>query len=45
MNPMQKYPQIIESFDCILNMFVFMFLCSIDFSISLVTYSTPKVSK
>ena len=32
---MQKYPQIIELFDCILNMFVFMFLCSINFSISL----------
>ena len=45
MNPMQKYQHIIELFDCMLNMSVFMFLCSINFSISLETYSTPKLSK
>ena len=39
MNPMQNYPLIIELFACILNMFVFMFLCPIDF---LGTCSTPK---
>ena len=42
MNPMQKYPHIIELLDCILNMFVFMFLCLISFSISLGTCSTPN---
>ena len=45
MNPMQKYLHIIESFDCIPNMFIFMFLCTINFSISLGTCSTPKLSK
>ena len=45
MNPMQKYPDIIELFDCILNMIVFMFLYPIKFSISLRTCSTPKLSK
>ena len=45
MNPMQKYPHIIELFPCILNMFVFMFLCAVNFSISLGTRSTPKLSK
>ena len=45
MNPMQKYPPIIESFDCILNMFVFMLLCPINFPISLGTCSIPKLSK
>ena len=30
-NPMQKYPHIIELFDSILNMFVFIFLCPINF--------------
>ena len=44
MNPMQKYPHIIELFDCILNMFVFM-LCLINLSISLGTCSTPKLLK
>ena len=42
---MQKYPNIIELFDCILNMFVFMFLCSINFAVSLETCSPPKPSK
>ena len=35
MNPMQKYPYLIELFARILNMFVFMFLCPTNFSISL----------
>ena len=41
-NPVQKYSHIMELFDCILNMFIFMFLCSINFSISLGTCSTLK---
>ena len=40
MNPMQKYPHIIELVDCILNMFVFIFLWPIKFS-----SSTPQLSK
>ena len=39
MNPLQKYPHIIDLSACILNMFVFVFLC---FYISLGTCSTPK---
>ena len=45
MNPMQKYPHIIELFDFILNMFVFMFLCPINILTSLGTCSTPELSK
>ena len=45
MNAMQKYTHIIDLFDCNLNMFIFMFLCPIDFKISLGTYSTLKLSK
>ena len=42
MNPIQKYSHIIELSACILNMFVLMFLCSINFLISLGTCYTPK---
>ena len=45
MNPIQKYPLIIELPACILNMFVLMFLCLIDLLISLGTCSTQKESK
>ena len=45
MNPMQKYPQIIELLACILNVLIFKFLCAIPFLISLGTCSTPKLSK
>ena len=45
MNPMQKYPHVIELSACIPNMFVLMFLCSINLLISLGTCSTPKESK
>ena len=45
MNPIRKYPHIIELFACILNIFAFMFLCPIDFLISLGTCSTPKLLK
>ena len=45
MNPMQKYPHIIELSACILNMFVLMVLCSVNLLISLGTCSTPKESK
>ena len=31
LTPMQKYPHIIELFDCILNVFIFMFLCPTNF--------------
>ena len=34
MNPMQKYPDIIEFFACTLNMLAFMFLFPINFLIS-----------
>ena len=44
-NPLQKYPHITELSACILNMFVLMFLCSINVLISLGTRSTPKLSK
>ena len=43
-NPMQKYPHIIESFDCIQKM-LDMFLFPINFLISLGICSTPKLSK
>ena len=45
MDPIQKYPHIIELSACILNMFVFVFLCPINLLISLGTCSTPKLSK
>ena len=45
MNSIQKYRQIIEMSVCILNMLVFVFLCPINFLISLGTCSTPKLSK
>ena len=45
MNPIRKYPNIIELPACILNMFVFVFLCPINLLISLGTCSTPKLSK
>ena len=45
MNPVQKYPHIIELFASILNKFIFMFLCPVSFSVSLRTCSTPKLLK
>ena len=45
MDPIQKYPQIIELSACILNMFVWMLLCPINLLISLGTCLTPKLSK
>ena len=45
MNPIQKYQQIIELSACILNMFVFVFLCPINLLISLGTCAKPKLSK
>ena len=44
-NPMQKYPYIIESFDCTRKMLAFMFLFPINSLISSGTYSTPELSK
>ena len=44
MNPIKKYPQIIELPAYILNMFVFVFLCPINPLISLEICSTPKLS-
>ena len=48
-NPMQKYPHIIELFSCTQKMLVFIFLFPgnslIDFLISSGIYSTPKLSK
>ena len=43
-NPIQKYPHIIESYACILKVFVFMFLLSINALISFGICSTPKLS-
>ena len=45
MNPMQKYPHIIELFDYTRNMLAIMFLFPINYLISLGTCSTPKLSK
>ena len=45
MNSIQKYPQIIESYACILKILVFRFLLSINVLISFGIYSTPKESK
>ena len=44
-NPMQKYPQITESFACTQKMFAFMFLFFTNSLISSRTCSTPKLSK
>ena len=44
-NPIQKYPHIIESYACILKIFVFMFLLPINVLISFGICSTPKESK
>ena len=44
-NPIQKYPQIIESNACNLKIFVFMFSLSINVLISFGIRSTPKESK
>ena len=45
MNPVQRYPHIIELSACILNMFVLMFLYPINLLISLGIWSTSKLSK
>ena len=45
MNPVQKYPHIIELSACILDMSVFVFLCSVNLLISLGTCSAKKLSK
>ena len=44
-NPVQKYPQIIESYTCILKIFALIFLLSINYLISFGICSTPKESK
>ena len=44
-NPIQKYLHIIESYACILKIFVFMFLLPINVLISFGICSTPKLSK
>ena len=44
-NPIQKYPHIIESYACILKAFVFIFLLPINVLISFGICSTPKESK
>ena len=44
-NPIQKYPHIIESYACILKIFAITFLLPINFIISLGIYSTSKLSK
>ena len=41
-NPIQKYLHIIESYNCILKIFVFMFLLPINVQISFGICSTPK---
>ena len=43
--PIQKYPHIIESYACILKIFVVMFLLLINALIYLGVCSTPKESK
>ena len=45
MNPVQKYPHIIESFDCTRKMLAFIFLFPINSLISSGTCSTPKLLK
>ena len=44
-NPLQKYPHIIELYTCVLKIFVFMFLLPINVQISFGICSTPKESK
>ena len=44
-NPIQKYPHIIESYACILKSLVFVFLLLINALISFRTCSTSKESK
>ena len=44
-NPMQKYSHVVESYACILKIFVFMFLLPINVLISFGICSTPKESK
>ena len=44
-DPMQKYPHIIESCACILKIIVFIFLLLINVLIPLGICSTPKLSK
>ena len=44
-NPVQKYPQIIESYTCILKIFALIFLLSINYLISFGIRSTLKESK
>ena len=44
-NPIQKYLHIIESYACILKIFVFMFLLPINVLISFGICSNPKESK
>ena len=44
-NPIQKYPHIIESYACILKIFVVIFLMPINFLISCGICSTLKPSK
>ena len=44
-NHIKKYPHIIESYDCILQTFVVIFLLPTIFLISFGMYSTPKLSK
>ena len=41
-NPIQKYLHIIESYNCILKIFVFMFLLPVNVLISFGICSTPK---
>ena len=45
MNPMQKYPHIIELFACTQKMLAFMFLFPTNYLISSGTCSTPKLLK
>ena len=44
-NPIRKSLHIIESYVCILKIFVVRFLLPVDFLVSLGIYSTPKLSK
>ena len=44
-NPIQKYPQIIESYACILKIFVFMFLLLTNALIFFGICSNPNLSK
>ena len=43
-NPIQKYPNITESYVCTLKIFVIMFLLLMNFLISFAICSTPKPS-